>query len=380
MSVKTISNTIQSSTSYNVSGNTVMRCRYSGVDTHKILNERFYVSIFDSDEIMKKAAECIVKYGYISAIPIMNEDDRYYHETCVRVDNTTDLNEQVSKFEKIINEISETIEVTNATKFVITELVDKLNDAVEFFKSETKESENADSIYINIKDSVYNQHRCIVTAGNINRNLFEACMNKITASKTDYQLNFGTKVTGTIGVSFGECPLSFGDYLCVQIPGGTSTLNLESYKLAYLGSIFTEELFEDYSKLRFALDIEFKPLNKTFATTKESFEHYSSIIDQTKEKNPSKIFANRNDSKLLCKLSNIKLSVSGSLANETIVENIVESLTLAICTVSETANISEIRDKVMNKLSEKISHDHDYDLSLDVEDIFKDIEFNIITW
>ena len=99
-----------------------------------------------------------------------------------------------------------------------------------------------------------------------------------------------------------------------------------------MGSIFTEELFEDYSQFRFALDIEFKPLNSKFATNVESFEYYHNMIDQTKEKNPSKLFSDRNKSKLNCKLTNIKLSLSGKLVtSEQDVEDVIRSLIDAMC-------------------------------------------------
>ena len=159
-------------------------------------------------------------------------------------------------------------------------------------------------------------------------------------------------------------------------------MNLQSYKLAYIGSIFNEELFEDYSQFRFALDIEFKPLNSKFATTKESFEYFHNIIDQTKEKNPSKIFTNRNNSKLMCKLSNIKLTVSGKLVTcENDLIDVIESLIDNMCVAGELENSKEIHDKVMDRVKSSITQNgKDYDLTINLEDIFNNVDFFITTW
>lgn len=376
MSIKTISNTITSS-KY-VDANINIRHASKDADLTKIFNERFYVSILENEEVMRKAATFLVKNGYISAIPMMNDDDREYHETCIRLVKDDKFFDNLKRFEEILDEVSKDLSLSDVTKGVINELNDILfNDY-----SDPEYAKDAYYIYINLKDNVYNQHRCIVSVNDVDNTLFESCINKVTASKTDYQLNFGTKVTGNIGASFGECPITFGKYLGVQIPGGTSTLNLESYKLAYLGSIFNEELFEDYSQFRFALDIEFKPLNSKFATNDESFKYYHNIIEQTKEKNPSKLFSDRNKSKLICKLANIKLTVSGKLAtSEQDVEDVIRSLIDAICVAGELKNSDEICAKVIERVRTRIKHENlDYDLTLNLEDIFNNVEFFITTW
>ena len=379
MSIKTSSNVITSSNTHNVDTNVIVRHASKEDDISRIFNNKFYVNVLESEDIMKKAATFLANNGYVCAIPVMSDDDRDYHETCIMLVRTDDFIKNIEQFENILNEATENngAGVSNITKGVITELTSVFEDY-----SDPEYEKDAYYIFINVKDSVYNQHRCIVSVNDINNNLFEACVNKVTASKTDYQLNFGSKVTGNIGASFGECPIAFGKYLGIQIPGGTSTLNLESYKLAYLGSIFTNELFEDYSQFRFALDIEFKPLNSKFATNTESFEYYHNMIDQTKEKNPSKLFSDRSKSKLNCKLANIKLSVSGKLVTcEQDVEDVVRSLIDTICVAGELKNSDEICVKVIERVRTQIKHENlDYDLSLNLEDIFSDIEFFITTW
>jgi hypothetical protein len=345
----------------------------------EIYNESFYVDIFKNEETMKLAVEYILNNGFASAIPIMSSDQIDNHETCIKFKVNSDTRKIYEMFKSIVSEI----DITKYNKMFVHVLnyVEELIS--DYFNTISKI--NDDVFYINVKDSVFNAHRCLLFVGNSENGfpIFECCKNTALTKRTDFQLNFGTKATGYVGATYQECPVSFDKYLMTQIPGGGTNLAIDSYIVNYLGSIFTPELFEDYSKFRFALDIEFLPQNKKFVSNEESYNYFNEMITQSRESNDSQMWKSIKPKTLACKMNRIKLVVSGTEAKE---EDAAEILSKLVKTITNI-NIDMISknpiliDEFKSFVSEHTFYDNvNYVFEADVNELCKNLAFNIVTW
>ena len=342
-------------------------------DVSKIYNESFYVDIFKDDDTVKRVVECFLNNGFVSAIPVMTGDQRENHETCIKFRVNQCSRNYYNMFKDLI---SSELSAKNDLFVKILNYIDEVLS--DFFKDEEVIDDKV--YYVNLKDSVFNAHRCGLLIGD-DFPIFECCGNIDLNKQTDIQLNFGTKVTGYIGATYQECPVSFDKYLMVQIPGSGSVLRMNAYNVSYLGSIFTPELFEDYSKFRFALDIRFLPLNKTFVSNSESYEYFNEMISQSKEANESKMWESYCPKRLSCKMNRIKLVVSGADSKK---EDSVEILTKFVETITNfdvfNSNIVDI-NTFKSFVSEHTVYDNvNYVFEADVDDLFKNIIFNVTTW
>ena len=348
-------------------------------DISEIYNESFYVDIFKDEETMKLAVEYILINGFASAIPVTSSDQIDNHETCIKFKINPDTLKIYKMFKSTVSEI----DVSKYDK-VFVNILNYIEELISDCFNELHEND-ADVFYINIKDSVFNAHRCLLFVGDSENGfpIFECCKNTALTKRTDFQLNFGTKATGYVGATYQECPVSFDKYLMTQIPGGGANLALNSYTVNYLGSIFTPELFEDYSKFRFALDIRFLPQNKLFYTNEESYDYFNEIITQSKESNDSKMWESIKPKTLACKMNRIKLVVSGTEAKK---EDAAEILSKLVKTITHF-NIDAITenpipiDEFKSFVSERTFYDNvNYVFEADVDDLFKNIVFNVSTW
>lgn len=358
----------------------VLHFTRKGKDTvSEIYNESFYVDIFENEETMKLAVEYILNNGFASAIPVMSSDQIDNHETCIKFKINPDTLKIYKEFKSIVSEI----DVTKYNK-VFVNILNHIEELITDSFNELHEND-ADVFYINVKDSVFNAHRCLLFVGGSENGfpIFECCKNTSLTKRTDFQLNFGTKATGYVGATYQECPVSFDKYLMTQIPGGGANLTIDSYTVNYLGSIFTPELFEDYSKFRFALDIEFLPQNKKFVLNEESYNYFNEIITQSKESNDSQMWGSIKPKTLACKMNHIKLVVSGTEAKGKDVVDILSKLIKTITNFDvDTISKNPVSiDEFESFVSEHTFYDNvNYVFEADVNELFKNIMFNIVTW
>lgn len=346
----------------------------------EIYNESFYVDIFKYEETMKLAVEYILNNGFASAIPIMSSNQIDNHETCIKFEINPNSRKIYELFKSTISEIDE-------TKYnkVFVNILYYIEELVSEYFNTNSENDNDDVFYINIKDSVFNAHRCLLFVGDNETGfpIFECCKNTALTKRTDFQLNFGTKATGHVGATYQECPVSFDKYLMTQIPGGGANLVLNSYTVSYLGSIFTPDLFEDYSKFRFALDIEFLPQNKLFYSNEESYNYFNEIITQSKESNDSQMWESIKPKTLACKMNHIKLVVSGTEAKKEDTADILFKLVKTITNINIDAIVQNPIpiDEFKTFVSEHTFYDNvNYVFEADIKDLFKNVVFNIATW
>lgn len=346
----------------------------------EIYNESFYVDIFKSEDTMELAVDYILNYGFIGGVPITMSDLTNSHEIFIKFKIDSDTRKVYEMFKSTISGI----DVTKYNKLCV-QILDYIVELVSDYFDTISGNDNDDVFYINIKDSIFNAHRCLLFVGDCETGfpIFECCKNTTLTKRTDVQLNFGTKATGYVGATYQECPVTFDKYLMTQIPGGGANLVTDSYKVNYLGSIFTPELFDDYSKFRFALDIEFLPQNKKFVSNEESFNYFNEIIAQSRESNDSQMWGSINPKTLACKMNHIKLVVSGTEAKKEDTVYILSKLVKTITNIDVdmiSKNPVSI-DEFESFVSEHTFYDNvNYVFEADVDDLFKNIIFNIATW
>lgn len=358
-------------------------------DTY-VYNKDFYVDIFRDKETVEKAVDTLLKTGFVSAIPVMENDDRFNHETCIKFNLNSKSLEAHDYMKQYIDRV---IEKNTENNELYKSILDTINTTIEnVFKQQPLDNR---TYFINMVDSIFNQHRMYLQLGSMkdteNKSetpihtmpIFESCACLATTNKQDHQINFGTKVSGNISATYAECPISFDKYLMVQIPGSGANLTLSDLTLSYLGSIFTSEMFEDYSRFRFTMDISFKPLNKLFVNNAESFDHFDKMISTSKANVPSNMNERWFDPiSILTKMKSIKLVLSGKEAKQ-------EDVTDVICGFIKTL-ISTLYGSWKNKIDidsyktyieSKIKYDSiNYVIDVDVPDLLQSVPFSITTW
>lgn len=358
-------------------------------DTY-VYNKDFYVDIFSDKDTVEKVVDTLLKTGFVSAIPVMENDDKFNHETCIKFKLNMKSFEAFNYMKQYIDRVNEKYaENSELYKSILNTITEAIENV---FKQQPMDNR---TYFINMVDSIFNQHRMYLQLGSMkdteNKSetpvhtmpIFESCACLATTNKQDHQINFGTKVSGNVSATYAECPICFDKYLMVQIPGSGANLTLSDLTLSYLGSIFTPDMFEDYSRFRFTMDISFKPFNKLFVCNSEAFEHFDKLISTSKANVPSNMNERWfNPISILTKMKSIKLVLSGKESKQEDVTDVICGFikTLISTLYGSWENRIDI-DSYKKYIESKINYDSiNYVIDVDVPDLIQSVPFSIVTW
>jgi hypothetical protein len=277
------------------------KCNYTICrDDTNIINKKFYV---DLDEVDTNTfIDVICKNKFANKMPVKNEIvSRFSTYITFKLKNIGKIGAVYAEFLEKKKDIS-TIG-KNYNNMILSVIRDIAN--------ETTDYDEKCNVYVDIYDSIVSSSYIGLFPKDSDLPLFSAASLAETFSKEDYQLNFGTKVSGITSASFLTRPICIDNMYFEPVAGSYFTINNTNIKISYLGTEFTEEKFEDLANLRVLLDLEFTPIFEKLYKNKVDFDKFNSFVNFIKS---GKEFDT--STKFGFKLSKISVKCEGEKAKE----------------------------------------------------------------
>ena len=148
--------------------------------------------------------------------------------------------------------------------------------------NDIKEDLSNHVIYIDLYDSIVASSFVGISALSDNNNesslLFTASSLGEKLEKQDYQVSFSCKKDGIVSASFNTRPMCINNIYFEAIPGSFLTIDKENVKIAYVGTEFSSDKFEDMNNLRIALDLFFTPENGKIYKNEKEFNEFNAFV------------------------------------------------------------------------------------------------------
>jgi hypothetical protein len=244
------------------------KCVYSICDKdNEVINKEFYVNLYEVDT--NEFINVISKNKFANKMPVKNEIiSRFVTYITFK---KKDINQIIAHYATFLEK---NINISSVAKLYNDNILTILNN----INNELIDYRDDLDIYVDIYDSIVNSSYIGIFSKNSDIPLFTAASLAETFSREDYQLNFGTKVTGIISASFVTRPISIGNIYFEPVAGSYFTINNNNIKISYIGTEFTKDKFEDLSNLRILMDLEFEPICKKMYKNKVEFERFNSFV------------------------------------------------------------------------------------------------------
>ena len=352
-------------------------------------NYLFFVPIVSTeDDIIKRCVLNLYKDGFVNKIPVFDTSILNRCKTMISIDlSKVELVKVIDKFEKERDENKENVTLDTIKIAIINNFINVLKTI-----NENKGNDynlNNTTIFIEFKNSVYNMHGIELV------NSWKSYSNPVLASYQvgeflkgeDIKLNFSEKGTGIYSANLAHEFFTTAGYLFRPIIGSFARIDKFGFTASYMGSIFTNDDFENYTKLRILLEINLKPKSgKDFFNNLEDFENFNHFIDVCKNPNPTDI-TNVSITQTLS-LANINITIEGSEANSVNREKIAKDI-LKTLVLNNNPNFNFTDDKlfddyvndhfVTNGYSELRDQIKYTIKSLDTKE-YNDVDFNVKGW
>lgn len=270
-------------------------------DTDCKIDDSFYVNLNTVDPV--DFYKVIMHNKFANKMPVNNKIlDRFSTHCMIAKNDFTDsfYNNYVTAIDKI-EDTARSIDYIRAVKQSLENLKTLLSDI--------KEDLSNHVIYIDVFDSVVASSFIGISGLSDNNEsslLFTASSLGEKIEKQDYQVSFSCKKDGIISASFNTRPMCINNIYFEAIPGSFLTIDKENVKIAYVGTEFSSEKFEDMNNLRIALDLFFTPENGKIYKNEKEFNEFNDFVKYIQGSNEE-----NKKYKINLKLREIKITCEG---------------------------------------------------------------------
>ncbi len=247
-----------------------------------LYNYLFYVQVNPDNYL--KFIKSFYTDGFVNAIPIFDKSLLNRSKTYISINlKEININNFISDLAKLSKEYKENNKVNEVNDFVFTNLLNLIIRMKDRYVDDIKDK----VIFIDFRCALFNPHGIeLVRSDSLaNHTPLISSYNIAEYLKgNDIKLNFSDKGTGIYSASLSSEMFTVEGFLFRPIVG--SYIRFDRYGLAasYMGSVFTPEEFENYTKLRILLDLEFTPkYGESLFSNIEDFEEFNKFIEKCKD-------------------------------------------------------------------------------------------------
>ena len=252
-------------------------------DVTNLYNYLFYVPT--TSDVYEKFVRSFYENGFVNAIPVFDNSLLNRSKTYVS------FNLDVLTLETIIMDLKGTAETyeqehknfNSINKFVFDSFIELL----ERINKDNAKDIVGKIIFIDFRNTLFNLHGIELRRGDSLRNSTPIISSYNVAEflkGDDIKLNFSDNGTGIYSASLSPEMFTVEGLLFRPVVGSHIRLDKNGLAASYMGSIFTPEDFENYTKLRVLLELEFKPkYSESMFGNTDDFEDFNKFINNCKD-------------------------------------------------------------------------------------------------
>ena len=356
-------------------------------DVTNLYNYLFYVAA--TSDVYEKFVRSFYENGFVNAIPVFDKSSLNRSKSYIS------LNLDVLTLETIINDLKASAQnykennksFNKVNKFVF----DCFIETLEHIATENANDINGKVLFIDFRNTLFNLHGIELRRHDTikNRTPIISSYNVSEFLKGEgVKLNFSDKGTGIYSASLGPEMFTVEGILFRPVVGSYIRLDKNGLAASYMGSIFTPEDFENYTKLRILLELEFKPkYGETMFGDIDSFDDFNKFINHCKDVKATNY--GLYNIKPVC-LSKMTIEIEGSDANlfnrEDIAKTILFSFIKSVGRmelVDEHTSINDLNSYFKEHFTFNAGEHINDKLVVRTNDDFKtyeDLSFDIVGW
>ena len=317
-----------------------------------LYNRKFYVPITDlNSDIIERMVKSFNDLGFVNAIPVFDESTLNRGKTMIAIDTIVGLGNVINKFEEAIKNNSEKVNKVN--KFILEEFVEILKE----IQKADPDFINNNVLFIEVRNTIFNLHGIELKFNN--KTLAYPIINSYQISEflqgEDIKLNFSEKGKGIYSASLNPEMFTVNNFLFRPVVGSFIRLDKNGLSASYMGSVFTEEMFENYTKLRILVEMNFKPAyGDSMFNSQEKFDNFNEFINHCK--NVKSIEYLKKNIDLPVSFDNMSILIEGEDAGKfdrrKIGEIILKSILETCISNDVDSNPDYVREKLKNTIKE----------------------------
>lgn len=356
--------------------------------SNPIYNKRFYVPI--NEQNLEKIIKTFFKYGFVNAIPNFDNSTLNRSKTMLsfEIDEDDKYKENIKKIiVKLIEYKSKyissgsplTISIVENFIKIFTEIKDHVLYPKEHGELVSSDDYKNKVIYIEYMNNIFNLHGTkLYQDGNCDNtsSFLSTYMLGEYLKGQDIKLNFSDKGDGIYSANLAPEMFCFSKYLFRPVIGSFMKFDKFGLTASYMGSLFTIEDFENYTKMRILLEVTLKPKfnSDNLFVDIETFNSYNNFINKIGNLKSTEYVEER--FKVPLELDTITISIEGSDAAQYDKAEIVKEFIKSICPKNISYNDIERRFTINN--GNNISDKATFKLNKDPSDFA--YTFDLIGW